>query len=63
MITPPDESYVGAYVMFLTRDLPKSLARADLLPALQWATEYVRTASQMDQFHTKQLADNIFAQA
>ena len=63
MITPPDEGYVGAYVMFLTRDLPKSLAGADLLPALQWATEYVRTASQMDEFHTKQLADGIFTQA
>jgi hypothetical protein len=45
LITPPSEGFFGAYVMFLTRDLPKSLSGADLLPALQWATGYARSAT------------------
>jgi predicted NACHT family NTPase len=63
LITPPVQGFVGAYVMFLTRDLAKSLSGADLLPALQWATGYARTASQTDEFHTKELADGILMRA
>jgi predicted NACHT family NTPase len=59
LITPPAQAFVGAYVMFLTRDLAKSLSEADLLPALQWATGYARAASHTDEFHTKELADGI----
>jgi hypothetical protein len=63
VISPPPESYIGAYVMFLTQQLPKSLSGADLLPALQWATEYVQAAPQTGDFHTKQLADSILVRA
>jgi hypothetical protein len=62
LITPPAEGFMGAYVGFLHR-LPKSLSDADLLPALQWATEYSRTATRTGDFHRKQLADDIFAKA
>jgi hypothetical protein len=63
LITPPADGFVGAYVMFLTRDLPKSLVGDDLIPALEWATEYGRSASLTNEFHTKQLADAILVQA
>ena len=63
LITPPAEGFFGAYVMFLTRDLPKSLSGADLLPALQWATGYARSATQTGEFHTKELADSILMRA
>jgi predicted NACHT family NTPase len=53
LITPPAQNFVGAYVTFLTTVLAKSLTGADLLPALQWTTEYACTASQTDEFHTK----------
>ena len=62
-ITPPAQNFVGAYVTFLTTDLAKSLTGADLLSALQWATAYARTASQTDEFHTKELADRILMRA
>ena len=63
LITPPAEGFVGAYVMFVTRDLPQSLSGRDLLPALRWATEFGRTATHTGEFHTKQLADAILIQA
>lgn len=63
LITPPPQNFIGAYVTFLTRDLAKSLSGADLLPALQWATAFARTASQTDEFHTKQLADGVLMRA
>jgi hypothetical protein len=63
VISSPPENFVGAYVMFLTQQLPKSLSGADLLPALQWATEYVQAAPRTGDFHTKQLADGILVRA
>jgi hypothetical protein len=63
LLTPPDDGFVGAYVMFITRDLPKSLVGDDLIPALEWATEYARSASLTNQYHTKQLADAILVRA
>jgi hypothetical protein len=63
LITPPAEGFFGAYVMFLTRDLPKSLSGADLLPALQWAIEYARGATRTGEFHTKEVADAILMRA
>jgi predicted NACHT family NTPase len=63
LITSPAEGFVGAYVMFVTRDLPQSLSGPDLLPALHWATEFGRTATHTGEFHTKQLADAILIKA
>jgi hypothetical protein len=59
LFTPPDDGFVGAY----TRDLPRSLVGDDLIPALEWATEYARSASLTNQFHTKQVADAILVPA
>lgn len=63
LFTPPDDGFVGAYVMFVTQDLPRSLVGEDLIPAIEWATEYARSASLTNQFHTKQLADAVLVQA
>jgi hypothetical protein len=62
-ITPPVEGFVGAYVMFVTRDLPLSLSGRDLLPALHWATEFGRTTTHAGEFHAKELADAILIKA
>ena len=37
LITPPGAGFVGAYVMFLTRTVPETLATDDLPIALEWA--------------------------
>jgi hypothetical protein len=63
LITPPTEGFFGAYMMFLTRDLPKSLSGADLVPALQWATGYAGIANRTGEFHTKEVADAILKRA
>jgi hypothetical protein len=63
LFTPPHDGFVGPYVMFITQDLPKSLVGDDLIPALEWATEYARSATRTNQFHTKKLADAILVQA
>jgi hypothetical protein len=63
LITPPADGHVGAYVMFLTDQLPKSLSDVDLLPALEWANGYVSTANQFGEFHAKHLVDGIFIRA
>ena len=63
LIAHPNEGYVGAYVMFLTRTVPKSLAVADLPVALAWATSFVTRAGHSGDFHRKSLADSIFVRA
>lgn len=45
LLTLPDDGYIGAYVMFVTRELPDSLAGDDFVPALQWITAYARNAT------------------
>jgi len=63
MITPPNEGYVGAYVMFLTRILPDSLTVRDLPVALAWATSFVAQVGHNGEFHRKSLADSILIRA
>jgi predicted NACHT family NTPase len=63
LITPPVDGFVGAYVMFVTRDLPQLLSGRDLQPALHWATEFGRTATHTGEFHAKELADAILIKA
>jgi hypothetical protein len=60
MIPAPNAGFVGSYVMFLTRELPKSMAKKDLLPALAWATTFVTNLNHMGDFHRKSLSDSIF---
>jgi len=63
IITPPNESYIGAYVMFLTRILPDSLTIRDLPVALEWAASFVAKVGHSGDFHRKSLADSIFFRA
>jgi hypothetical protein len=63
LIARPNEGYVGAYVMFLTRTVPHSLAVVDLPVALAWATSFVTRAGPNGDFHRKSLSDSIFVRA
>jgi hypothetical protein len=63
MITLPNEGYVGAYVIFLTRILPETLTVADLPAALAWAASFIRASGYEGDFHRKSLADSILIAA
>lgn len=63
LITPPTEGYFGAYAMFLTATLPKSLPVAELPAALAWATSFVSRASHNGNFQLGSFADSIFLRA
>jgi len=63
LITRPSDGFVGAYVMFLTRTLPKSLTVAVLPIALTWATSSLTEAGHNGDFHRGSLADSIFVRA
>jgi hypothetical protein len=63
IITHPNEGFVGAYVMFLTKTLPETLATGDLPAALDWATSFVEEAGHIGDFHRRSLADSIFVRA
>ena len=63
ILTPPDEGFVGAYVMFLTRTLPETLKPDDLPIALQWATSLVTDAQELGDYHRISLADCILIRA
>jgi len=62
-ITRPNEGYVGAYVIFLTRILPETLTTADLPCALAWAASFIRASGYEGDFHCKSLADSILIAA
>jgi hypothetical protein len=62
-LTPSPESYVGAYVQFITSRLPGSLKREDLPPALRWAVAFAQGATHAGNFYEKQLAGAIFRAA
>jgi hypothetical protein len=63
MITPPNEGYFGAYVMFLTSILPDSLTIPDFPVALRWASSFIAKVGHNGDFHRKSLADSIFIRA
>jgi hypothetical protein len=63
LITPPNSGYVGAYVMFLTRTLPETLAVADLPIALKWAKSFVEETGHQGDFHRRSLADSVFVRS
>lgn len=62
-LTPPRESYYGAYTVFLTDTLPQALKRDDLPFALEWATEFVRGINHRGEFVRRELADAILSAA
>jgi hypothetical protein len=62
LITHPNEGYYGAYAHFLS-ELPETLTNADLLPALAWATDFIRQVSHNGSFKEKTLADAILFRA
>jgi hypothetical protein len=61
-LTPSDQRFFGAYANFIL-GLPTRLATPDLLPALNWATGYIRSANVIGEFHEKRLADGILYRA
>ena len=62
LLTPSDPSFFGGYANFMF-GLPAHLATSDLLPALDWATGYIRRAHVMGEFREKTLADGIMYRA
>jgi hypothetical protein len=60
-LTPPLESYYGAYSAFLSRELPPSLTRDDLPAALGWATNFVETTNRHDNLTLRKFADAILS--
>ncbi|HYL33069.1 MAG TPA: hypothetical protein VEU53_07985 [Stellaceae bacterium] len=62
VLTPSDPSFFGAYVNFML-ELPARLSTPDLLPALDWATDYIGRANIVGEFHEKTLADRIMYRA
>lgn len=58
LLTPSDPSFFGGYAHFMF-DLPARLRHQDLLPALEWATDYIPRANIMGEFREKTLADAI----
>jgi hypothetical protein len=62
LLTPSDPSFFGGYANFMF-GLPTRLATPDLLPALDWATGYIRRANLMGEFREKTLADGIMYRA
>ncbi len=63
MITRPNEGFVGAYVMFLTKTLPETLAADDLPVALKWAGSFAAKEHHTGDYHRRSLADSIFVRA
>jgi hypothetical protein len=63
LITCPNQGYVGAYVMFLTRTLPRSLKVNDLPAALAWTRSLISDGGHNADFHRRSLADSIFTLA
>ena len=61
-LAPSNEQYVGSYAHFLF-DLPNTLKREDLGPALAWATADIQTSNLMGEFRDKTLADAIMFSA
>jgi hypothetical protein len=62
LLTPSDSMFFGGYASFMF-GLPSRLATPDLLPALDWATGYIRRANVMGEFREKTLADGIMVRA
>ena len=62
LLTPSDPSFFGGYANFMF-GLPTRLATPDLVPALDWATGYLRRANLMGEFREKTLADGIMVRA
>ena len=62
LLTRSKEHYVGSYAHFLF-ELPNTLRRQELAPAIAWATAYIDGANHMGEFHEKTLADAIMFKA
>jgi predicted NACHT family NTPase len=63
LLTPPNDGFVGAYVMFLTTILPGTLKLEDLPIALVWATSLPKETGRTADYHTRSLADSILIRA
>jgi hypothetical protein len=62
LLTPTADNYFGAYALF-QMTLPGTLKRADLVPALEWATKFIAQSDHVNGFRAKSLADAIMFKA
>jgi hypothetical protein len=62
LLTPSVDNYLGAYAVF-QMTLPNTLKTADLLPALEWATQLIAQSDRTGGFRGKTLADAIMFKA
>lgn len=62
LLTPSDDSYFGAYALFMT-ELPHTLAPEHLGPALAWANARLESVGHDGSYREKTLADAIMAKA
>ena len=58
LLTPTADNYFGAYALFQMA-LPDTLKIGDLLPALEWATQFIAQSDHIGDFQAKRLADAI----
>jgi len=63
LLTMPGDGHVGAYVMFVTRELPESLAADDFVPALHWIAAYARNAAVTGPIQPRNVCDGILMRA
>ena len=63
ILTRGDDGYFGAYALFLGYELPPSLSKGDLLPALRWATAFIPGTLTTHDYQRKNLADKILTRA
>ena len=62
LLTPSDDSYFGAYALFMT-ELPHTLAPENLGPALAWVNALLESAGHDGSFRENTLADAIMFRA
>jgi hypothetical protein len=60
LLRPPNESFYGSYVQFLTTTIPEKLAVEHLPIALDWCASLVDRHGSNGDFHRRSLADSVF---
>ena len=58
LLTPTADNYFGSYALF-QMTLPDTLKSGDLLPALEWATQFIAQSHHIGGYRAKRLADAI----
>ena len=58
LLSPTSDNYFGSYALFQMM-LPETLKCGDLLPALEWATQFITQSHHIGGYQAKRLADAI----